>query len=75
MKNCYYDNAGNKATIEDVYIFPYQGASYKMVGYRLTLSAMYDDDFIYHVSVHETMNDAVHLMKTFSCGEWKEMED
>ena len=68
----YYDDFGNKATIDLVKILPYKGASRKTNGYRLTLSAMYDNDFVYHVSIYESLRDAENKMRTFSCGEWEE---
>ena len=68
----YFDNFGNKAEIEKVKILPYNGADKKVNGYRLTLSAMYDDDFVYHVSVHESLAEAENKMRTFSCKEWEE---
>ena len=70
VKEIYHDNFGNTATIEEVYIYPYRGASDKEKGYRLTITADYDNDFVYHVEVVETLTDARHNMNELSCGFW-----
>lgn len=67
----YKDKFGNTATIEECLILPYNGAKHKVKGFRLILSADYDNAFIYHVSVHEEKEDAISEMLKNSCGEWK----
>lgn len=52
------DRFGNVATIEHCRIFPYNGAKEKEEAYRLSVCAGYDDNFLYHVSVHETKRAA-----------------
>lgn len=56
-------NYGNIGTIEEVYIFPYHGAAKKEKGYRVTAKAAYDNNFIYHVSVFETLTEAKNDLK------------
>lgn len=68
----FHDNFGNVATIEENYIFAYNGANKKSVAYRLTLTAEYDDNYIYHISVHEIYKEDYNKMKCYSCGEWQE---
>jgi hypothetical protein len=43
-------------------------------GFRLWITADYDGDFLYHVSVHETEKDALKKLKSFSCGTFKKVE-
>ena len=66
----YKDKFHNTAIIEKVSILPYYGAERKQNGFRLVLKSDYDNEFIYHVSVHETFADAYKQMNCFSCGEW-----
>lgn len=44
---------GNTAMIEEVKTFPYKGAPRKQTGFRLIVSADYDEGFIYHISFFE----------------------
>jgi len=67
----YFDGMGNFATIEEHNILPYKDAPKRQKGYILTLTAMYDNDFIYHVSVHETKIDAEKKLAMFSAGQFK----
>ena len=55
-----YHNAecGNTGIIEEVNTYPYTGASKRQKGYRVMIKADYDNDFIYHVSVFETLEEA-----------------
>lgn len=68
------DDFGNLALIEKVNTFAYNGAPKKTEGYRLMLFAEYDDNFLYHVSVYETLEEAENKLKCFSCDTWKEIE-
>ena len=70
----YKDDFGNTAKIETVKIFPYQGATRKTKGFRLWVTADYDQDFVYYVSVFETMGDALKKLEDFSCGTFKQIE-
>lgn len=65
------DSFGNTAKIEEVEILPYKGAEKKQKGYRLSLTADYDNGFLYHVSVHETEAEAMAEMRKYSCDTWK----
>lgn len=49
---------GNGAIIEEVSILPYKGAAKREKGFRVTAFALYDNNFIYHVSVFETLEKA-----------------
>lgn len=73
MNKIYKDNFGNTATIEGVMIFPYKGARKKENGFRLSIKSDYDNNFLYHVSVHETEKEAELKMREFSCNTWKEI--
>jgi hypothetical protein len=66
-----HDNFGNTATLTDVIVLPYKGASERKNGVRLTLTADYDNDFVYHVAVYETEQDALNRLKKISCDTWK----
>lgn len=72
--NIYKDDFGNTAKIEKVEIFPYKGATRKTKGFRLWITADYDQDFLYHVSVYETMVRALKELEKFSCGTFKPMK-
>lgn len=70
----YKDDFGNTARIEKVEIFPYKGATRKTNGFRLWITADYDNDFLYHVSVYETAVRALKELEKFSCGTFKAVE-
>lgn len=67
----YKDNFGNTAKLEEKMIFPYKGANVKSTAYVLTISADYDNDFVYFVSVYETYDEALEKLRTLSCGTFK----
>lgn len=67
----YKDHDGNTARIEKNYIMPYRGANSHVVAYRLIITSDYDGDYCYHVSVHESLNDAQDQLRKFSCGNWQ----
>lgn len=58
------DDCGNIGIIEEVYILPYKGAKKKQKGYRALAIAEYDNNFIYHVSVFETLEEAKNDLKS-----------
>ncbi len=55
-----YHNAecGDTGIIEEVNTYPYKGASKRQKSYRVIVKADYDNDFIYHISVFETLEEA-----------------
>ncbi len=61
----------NTAKIEKVEILPYKGAIRKTKGFRLSITADYDNNFLFHVSVYETNIRALKKLETFSCGTFK----
>lgn len=67
----YKDDFGNRATIKRKYILPYRGAAGKEPAYILTCYSEYDNDLIYHVTVHESKAEAEEQLKEFSCGTFK----
>ena len=69
FKSNYADKFGNIAVVEKLQFLPYQGAQKREDGYRLSLTATYDN-MLYHVSVHETKQEAINKMMEFSCGTW-----
>lgn len=64
------DAFGNTATIVKETIIPYKGATKAVDAYKLPLTADYDSDYLYHVSVHETFDDAIKKMNEYSAGTW-----
>lgn len=72
MIKVYYDNFKNMANIQEVEIRPCAKASKKEKAYRLMLASLYDNNFVYHVSVHETFEEAYDKMMRMSCGTWTE---
>ena len=69
----YKDAFYNTAVIEEVEIFPYEGANRKKKSYRLILRN--EEGFVYHVSVHETNKEAVDRLECLSCGTFVEIEN
>lgn len=72
MTKVYYDNFENMAHIGEVEIYPYAKAPKKEKAYRLMLVSLYDNNFVYHVSIHESFEEAHEKMMKMSCGTWKE---
>lgn len=75
MKNkitFYKDSYGNTARIEPVITHPFKGGFIE-TGYRLVVSADYDNDFVYFVSMYETFEAAYQKLKQFSCGSFREV--
>ena len=68
----YRDDFGNLATIDEVFVFPYEGAKERERTYRLKLIAEYDDDFCYFMSMYDSKEAAIAEMKKYSCNTWKE---
>lgn len=65
------DAFGNTATIEKETIIPYRGATKAELAYKLSLTADYDFDYLYHVSVHDSEEAALSKMKEFSGNTWE----
>lgn len=68
------DDYGNIATIEKIETIPYRWATKKTPLFRLSLMAEYDNNFLYHVSCYETLEETIHELHKCSCGTFKEME-
>lgn len=66
-----HDDFGNTATIEEKMMYSYKGAEHKTKFFVLSLTADYEDDFMYFRSVYESMGDAMEKLKEFSCNTWK----
>ena len=64
------DNFGNAAEIDFHRGPAYQGGP-SADHYRVTVRAAYDSDFVYHVSVYETLPDAQRDLMRLSCGTFK----
>ena len=71
MKKILHDDYGNRAEIEEVVTLPYKDSPTKEKGYRLSLYAEYDNDFLYFVSLYESKHDAMRKLENFSCNTWK----
>ena len=71
----YKDSFGNIATIEEVKIYPYKGASRKETAYRLTCKSEYNENFIYHVSVYETFKKAYFELTGMSAATFEEIKE
>ena len=67
-----FDNFGNMAIIEKGMAIPYRDAKRKEVAYRLSLYSMYDSYFLYHVSVHDTIERLKNKLNEYSGGDWHE---
>lgn len=66
-----HDDFGNRATIEELKILPFKGSKVKETGWKLTLSAEYENGFVYFVSVYPSRQDAMNKLKKYSCGTFK----
>ena len=64
------DDFHNRAVIEQVITAPYYGAK-KETAYRLICAD--EDNFIYFVSVYETVTEAMEKLKSLSAGTFKEV--
>ena len=68
------DDYGNIATIEKIETIPYRGATKKTPLFRLSLMAEYDNNFLYHVSCYETLEETLAELSKCSAGTFKETE-
>ena len=68
----YRDNFGNLATIDEVFVLPYERVKERERAYRLKLIAEYDDDFGYFMSMYDSKEAAIAKMRKYSCNTWKE---
>jgi hypothetical protein len=75
MNNIYYDDFENMAVIRKRKILPDSTAHIKYTAYTLSLYAMYGSNMLYHLSTHETIEDAENKLKTFSLGTFKKSFD
>lgn len=66
-----HDDFGNTATIEEKMLLGYKDARTRTKAYVLTLTADYDNNFVYHVSVYDRMEDLERALEKISCGTWK----
>ena len=70
MKQEYQDDFNNKAIIQTKKILPYDGAKEKETAFILKCYSLHDN-FMYFLSVYETLEDAEQKLATFSCGTFK----
>ena len=68
------DDYENVATIERIESIPYSGATIRTTLFRLCLIAEYDNDFLYHVSCYETLEETLAELLKCSAGTFKEVE-
>ena len=66
-----HDDFGNTATITEKDILPYRGSPIKEKGYILSITADYENNFLYFVSVYESIEKAMNKLEEFSCNTWK----
>ena len=67
------DDYGNIATIEKIETIPYRGATKKTPLFRLSLMAEYDNNFLYHVSCYETLEETLAELLKCSAGTFTEI--
>jgi hypothetical protein len=67
----FHDDFGNTATITEVMTLPYRGSKRKEKGFVLSITADYDNNFLYFVSVYDSIEDAQEKLTEFSCNTWK----
>ena len=66
-----HDDFGNTATIEETFMFPYKGAKYKENAYILKLTADYENNALYFLSVYDSVKAALEKLQGISCGTFK----
>lgn len=66
-----HDNFGNTAKITKKNIYPFRGSQTKEEAYILTVTADYEENLVYFVSVYESEREAMKKLKEFSCGTFK----
>lgn len=69
----YRDDFGNAADIDYSVAHAYKGGP-MTDHYRLTCRAVYDNNYVYHVSVHETQADAENELRKMSCGTFRRIK-
>lgn len=69
----YKNNQGKIAIIEFFRIYPYNKAAKKQNGFRISIYSEYNNNFLCHVSVHETEAEAKRKLETLSCTNWEEI--
>ena len=67
------DGFGNRATIEEKRIKPYNGATHTEPAFVLSCFADYDGGEMYFLSVYPSFYDARQKLKTFSAGTFAEV--
>lgn len=67
------DGFGNRATIEEKRIKPYNGATHTEPAFVLSCFADYDGGELYFLSVYPSFYDARQKLKTFSAGTFAEV--
>ena len=70
MVKIFHDDFGNTATIKEEPHFPYKGAKRKQNAFLLILSADYENNFVYFISLYETETEAISKLQKFSCNTW-----
>lgn len=65
-----HDDFGNTAIIEEKMLCPYKGAS-AVKSYVLSVTADYDNDFMYFRCVSDDMDDINDRLAKMSCGTFK----
>ena len=68
----FVDDFGNYATLEHDKRPAYQGGK-KQDNFRLSLYALYDNNYLYHVSCYDTEAEALAKLSCFSCGSFREV--
>ena len=66
-----HDDFGNTAEINEKMTIPYKGSPIKENAFILSITADYDNNFLYFVSVYESKEKVMNKLKEFSCNTWK----
>lgn len=78
MKNLelkiYKDDFGNTATIEQREILPYRNSPIKEKAFILSITADYENNFMYHRKVFPSEYDALNDLSEISCNTWKQIQ-
>jgi hypothetical protein len=62
----YHSKFRNTAKIEEVNIFPYCEAPKRQPAFRVSISSDYDGGFLFHVSVYETLKEALNALENLA---------
>ena len=65
------DDYGHCAVVREVKILAHREAKKRTSSWEFTLYSTFDNNRVYHLSMHESLEDALKNLELFSCGTFK----